>query len=215
MEELYSNAVDCQNLACMLYQSLGKKFDLYGSWSNPLASGKYYTNGKKNPVSFYYKYCKDGFLRINIGNYFGSNNSLGQKLAALSDFYEVLSKEFGEPIVFYTLKNDKDGLLSLHWSFGDKLDVNNDIVKFQTGTYFDDAVIDKLIVLGQFKGQTNEKTKEIVARKVGLPFELISLVDEDIENYVLHKKGVEMKIAEDAKVDGYPVTSYEKIIYKK
>ena len=60
MEELYSNAVDCQNLACMLYQSLGKKFDLYGSWSNPLASGKYYTNGKKNPVSFYYK-CLDDY----------------------------------------------------------------------------------------------------------------------------------------------------------
>ena len=61
----------------------------------------------------------------------------------------------------------------------------------------------------------SDKTREIISRQVGLPFELIYLVDEDIENFVKHKNGKEVTIPTGAKVDGYPVTSYEKKLERK
>ena len=195
MKELYSNSNDCYELAKILYRSLGNKIEFYGSFlANPLPNGKYYTNGHSDPVKFYYKYCKDGFLRVQIGNYYRSDNTLGQKLAALSDFYEVLYKEFGNPLVFYTTLDDDEGLLSMHWSFIDK---ENELKKFKEGTYFDDAKIDQLIVFNEAKAMIgnhllDDRTKDIISRKLGLPFELIELVDKDIENYYLHKMGVNL-----------------------
>ena len=61
----------------------------------------------------------------------------------------------------------------------------------------------------------SDKTRKIISRQVGLPFELIYLVDEDIENFVKHKNGKEVTIPTGAKVDGYPVTSYEKKLERK
>ena len=203
MKELYSNGSDCYELAKILYRSLGNKLDFYGGYVyNPLANGKYYTNGHSNPVKFYYKYCKDGFLRVQIGNYYGNDNTLGQKLAALSDFYEVLYKEFGNPLVFYTTLDDDEGILSMHWSFIDK---ENELKKFKEGTYFDDAIIDKLIVFDEEKAKVgshvlDNRTKEIISRRFGLPFELIELVDQDIENYYLHKMGVDLRNNDEKKL---------------
>ena len=212
-------------LAKKLKQKLKNKIDFYGSTNTPLPSGKYLpTYRRKNGeymfnghcLSFYFKFSKNEFLRISVGsNYAGSE--FGEKMAALSDFYEVLSEEYGKPILFYTTKDDAERLLTLHWSFINK---ENEIKKFKNGNYFDDAEIDTLIIFDESKDKIEEyslsdTTKEIISRRVGLPFELLDLVDEDLENFVKHKKGKEVAIPVGAKADGYPVTSFEKKLEKK
>ena len=150
------------------------------------------SNGQCLP--FYFKYSKNEFLRISVGsNHFGS--SLGEKLAALSDFYEILSEEYGEPTLFYTTKEDEEGLLTLQWSFINK---EEEIEKFKNGKYFDDAEVDKLIIFGE-KGDTeknnlSDKTKQIISKRVGLPFELIYLVDD---YFAKHKIGKDWDLAVD------------------
>ena len=226
MSEIFSNADDCCKLARKFKKQLGDKLDFYGSINTPLPSGKYLSlyrrsNGEYfsyncNCLPFYFKFAENGFLRIGVGSH-SKDNSLGEKLAALSDFYEVLCEEYGEPTVFYTTKDDDEGLLTLQWSFINK---EEEIAKFQNGTYFDDAEIDTLIIFGQKKDNIegyslSDTTKKIISRRVGLPFELLDLVDEDIENFVKHKTGKEMTIPVGAKVDGYPVTSFEKKLERK
>lgn len=61
----------------------------------------------------------------------------------------------------------------------------------------------------------NDKTKNSISRQVGLPFALLFLVDEDIENFIKHKNGKEITVPIGAKVDGVPVTSFEKKLAKK
>ena len=157
MSEIFSNADDCCKLARKFKKQLGDKIDFYGSINTPLPSGKYLSlyrrsNGEYfsyncNCLPFYFKFAENGFLRIGVGSH-SKDNSLGEKLAALSDFYEVLCEEYGEPTVFCTTKEDDEGLLTLQWSFINK---EEEIAKFQNGTYFDDAEIDTLIVFGQKK----------------------------------------------------------------
>ena len=226
MDEIFSNADDCCKLARKLKKQLGDKIDFYGTINTPLPSGKYLSSYRRsngeyfsyncNCLPFYFKFAENGFLRIGVGSH-SSDHSLGEKLAALGDFYEVLSEEYGEPTVFYTTKDDDERLLTLQWSFVNK---DEEIAKFQNGTYFDDAEIDTLIVFGQKKDNVeryslSETTKRIISRQVGLPFELLDLADEDIENFVKHKTGKKMTIPEGAKVDGYPVTSFEKKLERK
>ena len=225
MSELFSKAEDCNLLATKLKKKLGDKIDFYGSTYNGIISGYYLSSYRRNTgeymfngyvLPFYFKFSENEFLRIGVGsNYYGS--SLGEKMAALSDFYSILSEEYGEPTVFYTTKDDDQELLTLQWAFINK---EEEIEKFQSGTYFDDAEIDTLIVLGKKRENVDgyslsDKTREIISRQVGLPFELIYLVDEDIENFVKHKNGKVITISAGAKVDGYPVTSFERKLVKK
>lgn len=225
MSEYYSKAEDCYRLAIKLKKKLGDKIDFYGSWYIEIPSGKYLSSYRKNNgeymfdghyLPFYFKFSENEFLRIEVGSHY-SGSSLGEKMAALSDFYEVLSEEYGNPTVFYTTKDDDEGLLTLQWSFINK---EEKIAKLKNGTYFDDAEIDTLIIFGESKENADgyilsNKTKEIISRQIGLPFELLYLVDEDIENFVKHKKGKEMTIPAGAKIDGVPVTSFEKKLQRK
>lgn len=221
MSELFSKREDCYLLAKKLKKQLKDKIDFYGSINIATPNGIYlssyrrnngeYLSYRGNCLPFYIKHSKDGFLRISVGS-FSNNNSLGEKLAALSDFYEILSEEFGEPDVFYTIKYDDEGLLSLQWSFINK---EEEIEQFKNGTYFDDAEIDSLIILGEKKDDSkefrlNDKTRYIISKRVGLPFELLNLVDEDIENYIKHKNGKEITIPVGTYTDGYPLTSFER-----
>lgn len=221
MTEIYSNANDCLELAKYLKKKMGSKIDFYGSVYQEVISGSYFSDFESSHyhsygdgLSFYYKFCKEGFLRIGIGSFYSHNNSIGEKLAALSSFYEVLSEQYGEPTVFYTTKNDDEGTLSLQWSFVNK---EEDIQNLRNGSYFDDAEIDELIVIGEPRTQTNgyqlsDTTRKLIAKQIGVPFELISLVDENIEDFVKYKTGKEIGIPEGAKIDGVPVRSYQKKI---
>ena len=135
-----------------------------------------------------------------LSDYF-SDSSFGEKMAVLSDLYSALSKEYGEPTVFYTLKNDSESLLNLQWSFVNEKD---EIAKFKNGTYFDDAFIDTLVVFGEknnFKSNLSDRTRSVISSCIGLPFELLYLVDSDIENFIKHKNGEEMIIPIESKED--------------
>lgn len=221
MQELYSNADDCFELAKLLKRKLGNKIEFYGSPYQGLISGKYFSHYREphsdidylfeKGLPFYYKFCKEGFLRVQVGSCYRHNNSVGERLAALSDFYGVLNEEYGSPTVFYTTKDDDEGLLSLHWSFVNK---EEDVEKFKNGTFFEDAEIDTLVVIGEPRVQTegyqlSDTTRELISRKVGLPIELINLVDENIEDFVKYKTGKELSIPRGAKIDCVPVTSFE------
>ena len=163
MQEIYSNDDDCFELFKLLKKNLGDKIDYYGTPYTALFHGKYFFQHRQphsdidylfdSGILFYYKFCKNGFLRIQVGTSIHHNISIEERLSVLNDFYEVLSKKFGEPTVFYTTKNDDEELLSLHWSFINK---EEDIQKFKNGTYFDDAEIDKLVIIDEQNQNMNE-----------------------------------------------------------
>ena len=193
MEELYSKAEDCYELSKKLKKELGNKIDFYGFMYTYIPSGKYLSSYRKmngeymsynaHALPFYIKFAKDGFLRFSVGTN-SKDNSLGEKLAALSDFYEILSDEFGDANIFYTTKDDDEGLLSLQWSFVNK---EEEIQKFKSGTYFDDAKIDKLIIIGEKDDKLNDTTQRFISKSIGLPMELLPMINENIDEFIKHK----------------------------
>ena len=220
MKELYSNKEDCFELAKKLKQRLGNKIEFYGSIHQEVISGKYYSfsldkyttfkDFRNDAVTFYLKFCKNGFLRIGVGDYLG-NGSLGHKLAVLSDFYEILKEEYGEPTVFYTTKNDDENMINFEWDFCNKEEV---VKSFNDGSIFEDAEINDLIIIdskcSNYNGSLSESTRSFIEDTVGLPFSMINLIDEDLENYIKYKKGKMVMCPENAKVDFCKVTSLEK-----
>lgn len=223
MSEIFSKVEDCYFLAKRLIKKLGNKIEFDGAIRTATPSGKYLSSYRRNNkeymfngqwVPFYFKFSDKEFLRIGVGSNYLKGSSFGERMAVLSDFYEVLSEEYGEPTVFYTTKNDDEKLISLQWSFVNK---KEEIKRFKSGTYFDDAEIETLIIIGEDKnigGRLRNETKKCLSMGIGLPFELIYLVDSDLENFVMHKRGKELTIPVGAKVDGVPVTSFEKKLKK-
>mgnify|MGYP004462622531 FL=1 len=215
MNELYSNIKDCNILARKLKEQLGNKIEFYNSINTATPNGKYLSSYRKNKgeyislsnncLPYYFKFVKDGFLRISIGSH-SKDNSLGEKIAALSDFYKVLCNNYGEPTVFYTLKNDDEKLLNLHWSFDNKTE---EIAEFQKNTYFDDAEIDTLIVLNQNKENTEKHNQ------FDLPVELLHLIKLDIENFIKHKTGEEITTLTKKKQDKESILLVNKTLVKK
>ncbi len=211
MQKIYSKAEDCYQLYKILKRKMGNKIKFCGTPYTELFSGKYYSDNDylfEKGIPFYYKFCQNGFLRVQVG----SNAPVGEKLAVLSDFYEALSEEFGEPTVFYSTEDDDEELLSMHWSFINK---EEDIQKFEKGTFFDDNTeTNELIIIGKPNQKTdsyqlNDITKKTISKRIGFPLELLPLVDENIEDFIKFKTGKELSVPTDAKMDGVPVTAYE------
>ena len=215
--EFKSNAEDCNELYCFLKDKLGKKINFSGTAYTSLFSGEYfspyrtYSEMFQPGIPFYIKFCKEGFLRISVGSNVIKNTTAGEKLAALSDFYRALDETYGNPTVFYTTKKDDEALFSLQWSFVNK---EEEIAKFKNDTYFDDASIDKLIIIDEKPNESlgynlKDETKQIISQQVGLPFELLPLIDENIEDYLMYTKGEKLEIPQGAKTDCLPVTFFE------
>lgn len=198
MAELYSKAEDCKRMANYLYNKLSGKIDFRGSTYQEVIYGKYrcapyssysdYEKYKKDELSFYYKFLEGGFLRITIENGIGEK-TMGHKLAALSDMYLAISEIYGSPTIFYTLKDDEDGTINLQWSFTHK---DEDIKEFKEGTMFDDAEIDKLVIIGESAeiNSLSDKTRSYITSQIGLPVELIYILDENIEEFLRYKQGI-------------------------
>ena len=197
-EEIYSNTVDCVELNRKLIKGLGRKISIYGSLSNPLINGKYYGLAPntysgdyqtiRNGMQFFAKYCKDGFLRIEVGRSFSREVTVGEKLAALSDICTVLEKDYGTPDVFYTTKDDDDQRLSLQWSYKDR-ELTHELMEYDE--YFDDGNIDKLIFIDHTKPIVHDE----LSREIGLPVELYPLVKDNIEDFVSHKADIKKEVA--------------------
>lgn len=198
MTELYSKAEDCSKLANYLYKRLHGKVEFSGSTFQEVIYGKYhclpfnayenYEEYRKDELSFSYKFCENGFLRISVENVI-SKKSLGHKLAVLSDFYIALSELYGLPTVFYTIKDDEDESINLQWSFIQK---EEDIKEFKEGTAFDDAETDELIIFGEQSNinELSDKTKTYISNQIGLPIELIYLLDANIDDFLSYKQGI-------------------------
>lgn len=186
MKEKYSNAEDCYKLAKILYNKLNNKMIILTSPYIEVVEGKYNCFGKNkyskmedyinDKVNFNFKYLKNEFLRITVGSE-DDKHSTGHKLAVLSDLYKVLKNEFGEPTLFYTIKEDEENTLNLQWSFKNR---EEDIKDFLNNNCFDDANISKVRVIDSNKNTDNN---------IGLPIELSDIIKENIEDYIRYKKG--------------------------
>lgn len=222
MKELYSNANDCYKLACLLKNRLKGKIEFSGSTFQELIIGNYHSLSydkydtfleyRNDVVEFSYKFLENGFLRVSVSDSAYKKASMGHKLAILSDLYEVLSEDYGLPLVFYTIKDDDENSINLEWDFIQKEDT---IEAFKNGSMFDDAKVDSLIIIGEEEEKTTcysleSRTKELISKTIGIPYEMIYLVDENIEDFVFYKKGERMSYREDAKVDGYPIKNIER-----
>ena len=177
MNQKYSNAEDCYNLAKFLKCKLGKKIEYNVSPYNEVVSG-YYTflddygdidMYHPRQVSFYFKYLENEFLKIGIEG----NGNLGVKLAALSDFYAVLEKYFGLPTFYYTIENDENKGINLQWSFKN---AKNDLNYLKQNIYFDDGFLSELIIFDKDRNKEKEGN-------ISLPNELIPLVNKNIHDF--------------------------------
>lgn len=199
MKEMFSKSDDCFELAKYLNKELKNKIEFTSSIYLEVVSGTYdcfpfdaynnYSGYRKSKIFFDFLYSKGEFLRLSVRNGIHPKTT-GHRLAVLSAFYEVLYKQFGKPTVFYTTKNDPNETLSLQWSFTNK---DEEIQKFKNGIYFDDAKIEQLIIIGESRMQSNfplnDAMKDYLSEKIGLPFELIELVNENIEDFIKYKNG--------------------------
>ena len=55
----------------------------------------------------------------------------------------------------------------------------------------------------------------MISKRVGLPFDLLYLIDGDVENFVKHKKGNGVTVSTSVKSDGVLVASFEKKLERK
>lgn len=220
-----SNANDCEKLAKYLKNKMGNsiefEYNVQYNVHESIVNGKYFHYHRElnselehlfeDGIYFFFQYCENDFLRISISDSNHHKCSLGEQLAVLSAFYEVLSEKFGEPLVFYILKDDDEQKINLQWSFINK---EEDIKNFKNGTYFEDGEIDKLIIFGEQKVnaigyQIGETARKNNSRVIGLPFDLFPLVEENMEDYVKYKTGKPIGIPECARMDSTPVALYE------
>ena len=198
MEKIYSNVDDCKELYFKLKEKMGDKIENYGTFNNVLFSGKYFSKYRreenkydllKNGIPFYYKYNKDNFFRIIIESNVYQDNSVGEKLVALSDFYQVLKEMFGEATVFYTVNKEEGKILVMHWSFVRK---EEDIEKFRNGIYFDDVQVDNLTIIGdgikdEGLNDYSEEVKKNIAQQFNLPFELLEIIYDNLDDFIKFK----------------------------
>ncbi len=194
MDNIMSSAEDCHYLSLYLKDELKEKIRFNTPMWLEVINGEYFFEGGsykgffRKGINFYIKYNKEEFLRLQVCSSY-LNESFGQKLTVLSELYKVISKKVGEPIVFYTTKDDDEKTLSLEWAFKNKESV---IESFRTGTRFDDAQIDKLIVIGeqtQNNYELNDLTRSMLSKQIGLPFEMLPLINENIEDFIKYQNG--------------------------
>ena len=58
----------------------------------------------------------------------------------------------------------------------------------------------------------SSKTKEIISKRIGIPYEkLIQMDDEEIEAYIEQKTGKKITWPNGAKVDGLPIRTMEDV----
>ena len=186
MNEVNSSPDDCYRLGSSLHEKLGRKLCFYGSLYQPLISGRYYVsnqdiNNNDGGVDFSLEFSNDKLIRVGIGRCsYNKNASLGEQLAALSDFFDIFYEDYGYPTFFFTKKDDDNGYIYLQWSFKNR---DNDIEAIK-----EDPSIDTLIIM-------NEKNiNPVLTKRMELPSELVNIVDANIEDYLKYKDNVEYNL---------------------
>ncbi len=60
--------------------------------------------------------------------------------------------------------------------------------------------------------QLSNKTKEIISKRIGIPYEkLVQMDDEEIEAYIEQKTGKKITWPKGVKIDGLPIRTMEDI----
>ena len=154
----------------------------YGRYLSPYrVANKEFVSG--STIDFSIDFSSGSFLRIGVSSLKNIETSIGERMAALSDFYTVLSKEYGEPKMFYITK-DFLGYehINLQWMFN-KRDKKTDSTDLNE--YLDDQEdIKSVIMLGN-----NTYSEKMATEKFLLPAKTLPLISMDLENYIMHRGG--------------------------
>ena len=169
-----------------------------------------YNKKDEGVIPFIIRYKKDNNLKIAIGYLHNdkNNGTSPENMAALSELYTVIREMFGEPTLF----EDSSYLIQLRWFFKDKDKVKQQYIeRYQKKSglliIFDNNI--------NKESDNNKIVKQIMERKVGLPFGLIKLIDDEIEEYIKYKTGRIVMYHSGDLIDGYPITSYEEKLKKR
>ena len=188
MLEVSSSPDDCYRLGKSLIEKLGEKLIIYGPLYQPSIQGRYYVNNDKNSggLDFYIMYASGISLRMGFGdNDYNKNAKMGEKLAALSDFYLIIFEEFGNPSFFYTVKDDDNHYINMHWALNKKEDSIKDMLS--------DDNIESYIIFDKIDPNPN------LTKRMKLPSLLVNLVDENIEDYLKYGSNTEYSDIEKGK----------------
>ena len=180
---------------------------------NDMIDGYYkspYNKKDEGIIPFLIRYKKDNNIKIAIGYpHNDKNNRTGpENMAALSELYTVISEIFGEPTLFENSPN----LIQLRRFFKDKDKVKQQYIeRYQKKSglliIFDNNL--------NKESDIDKRVKQIMERKVGLPYDLIKLIDDEIEEYIKYKTGRIVMYHSGDLIDGYPITSYEEKLKKR
>ena len=177
---------NCVKLFQELEPKMGGKIEFF-MWQ-PSFGGYYYSGNEdavKKGLPFYMKFFTDYYLRIYVCTDIFHKSTVGERLAALSDFYEEIKEDYCMPTMFYTTKDDDEESLIMEWSFTDKEEVKNAMLN---GTYFDDEEVDKLIFFEESCEYPRlQEIRDKVSENIGLPYEMLPLVDENASDYFKFK----------------------------
>ncbi len=186
MQEVKSSPDDCYRLGCNLLEKIGQKVIIYGPLYQAGIEGRFFVDGDMNKggLDFYIEYLNGSFLRIGFGDSdYNKDAKMGEKLAALSTFYQIMSEDFGSPSFFYTTKDDDKHFINMHWSFYNKEESIKDLLN--------DDNIDSYIVFDKVDPKPN------ITKRMKLPSGLVKLVDENIEDYLKYGSNGEVSMFED------------------
>lgn len=151
MKEVFSSGTHCAWLAQQLKEQMGRhvSFNQFGI-DNPILTGVYVKNGIGGPwysfddVTFYIKFCKGEFLRIQIDLGCNSNENV---VTAMSELIKALAPikqgdtSIGFPLAIYKI-NDS---LTSEYAFKNQETI---IESLKNNTMFDDSYIEKLRFFG-------------------------------------------------------------------
>ncbi len=186
--EVCSKEQDCFDLFGKLKSNMGNRLELFGSAFKPFVTGRFYYNCNekdRDNLPFYYKFNKDYFLRVGIGTFYPGKTCFASKLYALSSFYQTIKEYYGEPSVYFTVKDGDEDIIFLEWIFKDKERIIEDI---KNSDYFTDGFTNNVIEINEYNDFNRSKAKELISKQLGLPFDLIKLVDNDPSTYLQLRK---------------------------
>lgn len=178
------------HLENIIKNELGRKVNFYGVQNqyrlakyNPVEYSNYdsYDEYKNDEVEFaFYVGGNDNFFRLRVSSQ-NINSKYGYKLAVLSDLYKILKKEFGNANIYFD-SYDNEEMLGLIWT-NDKEHYLN---LYRTPNLCTETLID---LEEKVEYDLNEDTINYITDQIGLPLHLLTLLDENIDDFMAYKNG--------------------------
>ncbi len=184
----------------LLTQNLGNKMRLFYQKNNK-AVGQYISKFNQTTLDEYpyeeslefkFKLKENDSFEISVDDFYSNQGDcIGQKLAALSDFYQILKRRYGEPSIFYR----KDNKLFFYWALKSKEEEKQKKIKeklLEEENNIEDVIIIKA-------KDDNDELRKNTSELIGLPFELTDYLEQYIDDFVLYKTPRQNQIRENKK----------------